>query len=44
MQRSLIDLAKPRGLRTLQPPQPPPWRDSESGELLALPYASAASL
>ena len=41
LQRSPLNLSKPRGLRSPQPPQPP-WRDSDSGALLLTPRGAGS--
>ena len=41
LQRSPLNLSKPRGLRSPQPPQPP-WRESESGALLLTPRGAGS--
>ena len=41
LQRSPLNLSKPRGLRSPHPPQPP-WRESESGALLLTPRGAGS--
>ena len=42
LERSPLDLSKPRGLRApLGPPPPPPWRDESGALVLPSPHASS---